>query len=66
MKKESLTIDKKVLLSLDEAAEYTGLGMHKLREISNSDGCSFVLWNGSKRMFKREKLLDYLNKEYSI
>lgn len=66
MKKESLTIDKKVLLSLDEAAEYTGLGMHKLREISNGDGCSFVLWNGSKRMFKREKLLDYLNKEYSI
>ena len=39
---------------------------NKLREISNADGCDFILWNGSKRMFKREKLKSYLYGTYSI
>ena len=59
-------IQVKVLLTLEEAAEYTGLGMQKLRNISNFDSCDFVLWNGSKRLFKREKLKAYLEEAYSI
>lgn len=56
----------KVLLSLEEAAEYTGLGMQRLRNISSDESCGFVLWNGTKRMFKRRKLEAYLENEYSI
>lgn len=59
-------IQEKVLLTLEEAAEYTGLGMQKLRNISNFESCRFVLWNGSKRMFKRKELEAYLAKAYSI
>jgi hypothetical protein len=59
-------ISEKCLLTLDEAAQYTGLGLQKLRNISNSDNCEFVLWNGSKRMLKRVKLEEYLNKAYSL
>lgn len=59
-------IQVKVLLTLEEAAAYTGLGMQKLRNISNFDSCGFVLWNGSKRLFKREKLKAYLESAYSI
>lgn len=65
-KKEKLDISKKCLLTMQEAGEYTGLGSQKLRDISSSDDCDFVLWNGSKRMFKREKLRDYLYSLYSI
>lgn len=35
-------------LTLKEAAEYTGIGINKLRDISNSDNCPFVLWVGGK------------------
>ena len=59
-------ISEKCLLTLDEAAKYTGIGINKLREISSSDDCDFILWNGSRRMFKKEKLKNYLYGAYSI
>ncbi|WP_172472136.1 excisionase [Thomasclavelia cocleata] len=64
--KRIVPISEKCLLTLDEAAQYTGLGLQKLRDLSNDDNCNFVLWNGSKRMLKRVKLEEYLNKAYSI
>lgn len=63
---QELDISKKVLLTLEEAARYTGIGINKLREISNAENCGFVLWNGTKRMIKREKLERYLESAYSI
>jgi hypothetical protein len=64
--KKIVPISEKWLLTLEEAAQYTGLGIQKLRNISDSDNCDFVLWNGSKRMLKREKLEEYLGKLYSV
>lgn len=61
-----IRLDQKFLLTLSEAVIYTGLGQQKLREISNDEHCDFILWNGSKRMFKREKLEQYLSNVYSI
>ena len=52
--------------TLEEASAYCGIGINKLREMSNDDNCSFVLWNGSKRLIKRKKLDEYLAKAYSI
>lgn len=65
MKKE-IPIWEKTNLTLQEAAEYTGIGVNKLRNISNAENCPFVLWVGSKRLLKREALDKYLSKEYSI
>lgn len=56
----------KHLLTLEEASRYTGLGVQKLRDLTNVPNCQMVLWNGSKRMFKRGKLEEYLNAQYSI
>lgn len=64
--KEVVPVPQKVLLTLDEAAQYTGLGINKIREISNDEHCNFVLWNGAKRMLKRTKLEEYLEGAYSI
>lgn len=65
MQKE-VDLNKKYLLTLEEAASYTGIGINKLRQISNEETCNFVLWNGTRRMLKREKLETYLNNSYSI
>lgn len=64
--KLEVPIWQKSTLTLEEAASYTGIGMQKLRDISSDEQCEFVLWNGTKRMFKRRKLEDYLEKSYSI
>ena len=63
---KGVPITEKILLTLEEAALLTGIGQNKLREISNGNNCPFVLWNGSKRMFKREKLVSFLNTVFSI
>lgn len=53
-------------LTLEEAAKYFGIGVNKLREMTNSENCDYVLWCGSKRLIKRRKLDEYLEKAYSV
>lgn len=65
-KRHAVPIQEKALLTLEEAAEYTGIGLHKLRELSGDKSCTFILWNGNKRLFKRKKLEEYLADAYSI
>lgn len=57
---------EKSYLTIDEAAAYTGIGKHKLRELTDNDNCSFVLWVGSKRLIKRRLLDQFLDNMYSI
>ena len=65
-KRKEVPLWHKTPLTLEEAAEYTGLGLQKLRDISDNDECKFVLWNGRKRLFKRVKLEEYLEKVFSL
>ena len=57
---------ERVTLTLEEAAAYTGVGMCRLRELSDAPGCDFVMWAGSKRLLKRKKLEEFLDKALSI
>ena len=63
--KYEIPIWEKSNLTLEEAAAYSGIGTTKLREISDKKNCGFVLWGG-KRLLKRKKLDEYLEKEFSI
>lgn len=53
-------------LTLEEAAAYSGIGINKLRKMTDEKYCQFVLWNGRKRLIKRRKLDEYIEKSYSI
>lgn len=57
---------EKANLTLEEAAAYSGIGINKLREITNDENCSFVLWVGSKRLIKRRLFDKYIEQAYSI
>ena len=63
---KEVPIWEKSNLTLEEASAYSGIGINKLREISNKDDCDFVLWVGTKRLIKRKKLEEYVEKSYSI
>lgn len=60
--KHEVPIWEKSNLTLEEAAAYSGIGINKLREISNELGCSFVFFIGKKRLFKRRLLDEYIEK----
>ena len=64
--KYEVPIYEKANLTLEEASAYSGIGINKLRELSNDKKCSFVLWVGSKRLIKRKLFDSYIEKMYSI
>ena len=63
---KEVPIWQKTNLTLEEAAAYSGIGINKLREITNDQHCKMVLWVGSKRLLKRKLLDEFLEKAYSI
>ena len=65
-RREEIPVWEKTMLTIREAAAYTGVGVGKLREISDDESCDFVLWVGTRRMFKRKKLEEYLERTYSM
>ena len=63
---KEVPIWEKSNLSLEEAAAYSGIGINKLRELTNEKNCRFVLWVSNKRLIKRRLFDQYIKQEYSI
>ena len=63
---KEIPIWEKSNLTLEEAAAYSGIGINKLRKLSDNEQCQFVLWIGSKRLIRRKKLDEYTEKMYSV
>lgn len=63
---KEVPIWEKSNLTLEEAAAYSGIGINKLREITNDERCKFVLWVGNKRLIKRRLLDEFIEEAYSI
>ena len=66
MPMKDVPIWEKSNLTLEEAAAYSGIGINKLREITNEDKCKVVLWVGNKRLIKRRLFDCYIEQAYSI
>ena len=63
---KQIPIWEKSNLTLEEAAAYSGIGINKLRQLTDDDNCEFVLWIGTKRLIKRRKFGEYMEKLYSL
>ena len=66
MMAKEVPIWQKSNLTLEEAAAYSGIGMGKLRELTNARNCVFVLWVGNKRLIKKRLFDQYIEQIYSI
>ena len=64
--KYDVPIWNKANLTIEEAATYFGIGMNKLRELTEDENCKFVLYIGSKRLIKRQMFEKYLEQAYSL
>ena len=63
---KEVPIWEKANLTLEEAAAYSGISTGKLREITNEEGCNFVLWVGTKRLIKKQLFDQFIERSYSI
>ncbi len=56
----------KLNLTIEEAAAYSNIGIHRLYELTEQEDCPFVLWIGSRRVIKRKSFDEYIEKMSSI
>lgn len=59
--RKRIPIYKKLCLSIEEAAEYSGIGEARLREMVKDPTCDFVLRKGTQTLVKRMKFESFIN-----
>lgn len=57
---DTVPIPQKINLTVEEAAQYSNIGQHKIRELLKQTDCDFSLNIGTKTLIKREKFIKYL------
>lgn len=65
-KKREVPIWERTLLTVNQASDLTGIGTTKLRHIAATPRTDLVVWIGSRMMFKRKKLEEYLENSVSL
>jgi len=65
-RKENAPFWEKKVLTVEEAAEYTGIGRTKIRQIIMKGDCPFAVTNGVQVCVIRDKFIDYLDKQFRI
>ena len=62
----NLPIDRKMLLSIREAAEYSNIGINKIDEMLKQPNCPFVLYVGTKKLVKRKAFEEFIEGRVAI
>ena len=64
--KREVPIWERSLLTLNEASDYTGIGVNKLRALISKPNSKLIMWVGSRKMIKRRKLDEFIDDAISI
>lgn len=56
-----MSISEKLLLTIEEASKYSGIGMNRLRGMLDEEGCEFVVKKGTHKLVKRKQLEKYID-----
>mgnify|MGYP000868541479 FL=1 len=64
--KEKIPIYYKLNLTIEEAAEYSNIGINRISSMLNEISCPFVLKVGNKRLVKRKEFERYIEKSNEI
>ena len=66
MEKVKVPVWEKMNLTIEEAAEYSNIGICKLQEIIKDPMCPFVLYIGRKRLIKRREFEKFIEKTVEL
>lgn len=61
-----IPIYKKLLLTKEEAAAYSHVGINKLEELLKVPNCSFVIYVGKKKLIKRKEFERFISENIEI
>lgn len=64
---KTIPIWEKIMLTVEEASEYSNIGINRLQAMLNEPSCTFVFFVGKgKRLIKRKEFEKYLEKTRGI
>ena len=66
MDRTVVPINLKLTLTIEEAAEYSNIGLNKINQMLRSPNCPFVLFVGSKELVKRKEFEQYISEQLVI
>ena len=66
MKKDNLPVSEKYTLSINEAAQYFGIGINKMRWLAEENLGDFAVYSGNRYLIIRCKFEEYLQKNQLI
>ena len=58
----NIPIWEKAAMTVEEASEYSNIGIVKIRELLSSPNCTFVLHVGNKKLVKKKEFFEFLSK----
>ena len=64
--KEKVSIKDKLNLTIEEAAEYSNIGINKINDMAKDPKCPFVLYVGRKKLIKRLAFEKYINNMFEL
>ena len=59
-------ISEKLMLTVEEAAAYSNIGINKIHEMARKPDCTFVLFIGKKKLIKRKEFERYISTRKAI
>lgn len=63
---EKVPIYHKLNLTIREAAEYSNIGINHISKMLNDPYCTFVLFNGNRKLVKRKEFEEFISKSRTI
>lgn len=61
-----IPIWEKLNLKIEEASEYSNIGVSTLRSLLKEKGCPFLLMVGKKQLIKRKEFENYLKDKHYL
>lgn len=65
-RKKDLPIWERKVITCEEAAAYSGIGITRLRKLALSKGCNFSVANGTQILIIREKFDKFMDKAEKV
>lgn len=59
--KKYIPVERKINLTIAEAAEYSNIGQNRIEKLLKSPNCPFVLYVGTKKLVKRKEFEQFLS-----
>lgn len=67
MDRVKVPIHNRVLLTINEASDYCGIGEHTLRRIvAENPSADFIITNGNRTLIKRKRFEDFINEATTL